>query len=101
MIILFKILFAARRVTRLQRRIVNGMDARIEEFPYLVWISILQGKHFCGGTIIGHKYVLTAAHCIINFKVTEPYQLMVFYGDDISHNSPYPTKFSNVSLETY
>lgn len=43
-------------------RIVGGEVATIQEFPYQVSVQ-LQGRHICGGAIIGIDTVLTAAHC--------------------------------------
>ena len=47
-------------------RIVGGPIVKsIKEFPYQVSI-ISGGHHFCGGALISHVHVLTAAHCIID-----------------------------------
>ncbi|XP_003700881.1 chymotrypsin-1-like [Megachile rotundata] len=44
-------------------QIVGGTDAPIGMFPYQV--SLRQyDRHFCGGSIISSRYVLTAAHCV-------------------------------------
>ena len=44
--------------------IVGGEDYSINQVPWQVSIQ-QQGSHFCGGTLIDKKTVLTAAHCCI------------------------------------
>lgn len=44
-------------------RIVGGERAKIEDFPYQVSLRS-NGNHVCGGSIIGDRYIITAAHCI-------------------------------------
>ncbi|CAL8129091.1 unnamed protein product [Orchesella dallaii] len=45
-------------------RIVGGVDARFNEFPWLAAI-VLKGTRqpFCGGALINDRFILTAAHC--------------------------------------
>ncbi|XP_049947645.1 trypsin-like [Schistocerca serialis cubense] len=50
-------------------RIVGGRNATIQEFPYQVSLQRKYaigdgGSHFCGGSIIDARHVLTAGHCL-------------------------------------
>lgn len=44
------------------RRIVNGLQVRPHEYP---WMALLLSKNkaVCGGSIINDYYILTAGHC--------------------------------------
>jgi len=45
-------------------KIIGGQSARISSFPYQVSIQTTRGQHFCGGSIISTRHILTAAHCV-------------------------------------
>ena len=47
-------------------RIIGGEDAELGDFPYVVSLQA-DGRHFCTGSLIDAKTVLTAAHCIAGF----------------------------------
>ncbi|CAF4799331.1 unnamed protein product [Pieris macdunnoughi] len=56
----------------LGNRIFGGRTAKLYEFPWMVLIAYKTrtGPQFqCGGTIINSKYILTAAHCVVDKKI--------------------------------
>ncbi|CAG9769368.1 unnamed protein product [Ceutorhynchus assimilis] len=44
-------------------RVINGTTAADGEFPYMVQIMDLFNYLYCGGTIIGDKWILTSVKC--------------------------------------
>jgi secreted trypsin-like serine protease len=59
-------------------RIVGGEKIKPGEFPWMVSLQY-NGQHYCAGTLINNKWVVTAAHCV-------------------DSNAPYPAK---VALGVY
>ena len=44
-------------------RIVGGEEATPHEYPFIVALHI-DGRYFCGGSILSENVVVTAAHCL-------------------------------------
>ncbi|EDW84349.1 uncharacterized protein Dwil_GK14090 [Drosophila willistoni] len=65
-------------------RITNGNHASEGQIPYIVGISLNSNGNWwwCGGSIIGHTWVLTAAHCTV-----EADEASLYYGA-INYEAP-------------
>merc|ERR1711936_954987 len=46
-------------------RIVGGAEVTpVDKYPWMVSLVGSSGNHFCGGTLVASKYVVSAAHCM-------------------------------------
>lgn len=74
-----------RYLDKKNKKIVGGEEAPAGKYPWQVslgvsWIAAPDDAHFCGGSILNNKWILTAAHCIDGLT---PDQIIVTAGTHI------------------
>ncbi|KAK6630616.1 hypothetical protein RUM43_014601 [Polyplax serrata] len=63
-----------------QERIVGGQTAEVNEWPWAV-VLFNGGRQFCGGSLIDHEHILSAAHCVAHMTSWDVARLTVRLGD--------------------
>lgn len=63
-------LFALLEAKHLPGRIVGGSSISIESAPWQISLQYNK-RHICGGSIYSEAIIITAAHCVVDFKAEE------------------------------
>lgn len=77
LIIAFTVLTSASSIFSKQNRIIGGLNATQGQFPFFASLRSHDNEHFCGGTVISCRFIITAAHCSFN---KEPNDFFVVVG---------------------
>merc|ERR1711884_1028354 len=75
-----------------KHKIVNGVETEENEYPWQVGLA--SGSNYyasCGGSIIGSKSILTAAHCTARKNPGDIYVLVGAHNQNTVSNSDYKT----------
>jgi len=75
-------------------RIIGGKEAEPNQYPWQVAL-FTDDKYFCGGTLIGDQWVLTAGHCAAHSK------FQVIAGAHNWQNTAEPHRQDIISYEAY
>ncbi|XP_012252741.2 proclotting enzyme isoform X2 [Athalia rosae] len=57
--------------TKSRMRIVGGRPADPQEWPWIAALLREHSTHYCGGVLVTDRHVLTAAHCVYQYKTRE------------------------------
>uniref|UniRef100_A0A8C9DJY8 Plasma kallikrein n=1 Tax=Prolemur simus TaxID=1328070 RepID=A0A8C9DJY8_PROSS len=78
--------------TKTNARIVGGTNSSWGEWPWQVSLQVQLGsrRHMCGGSIIGHQWVLTAAHCFVGLPLPDVWRIYsgILNLSDITKETP-------------
>lgn len=74
--------------------IVGGTPASTAQYGYVVYLADRTGFQYCGGTLVTHLKVVTAAHCVVGDK---PANVLVVAGrDDKRSNAGLVSKVTRI-----
>ncbi|XP_063291834.1 transmembrane protease serine 5 [Pelobates fuscus] len=66
-------------------RIIGGSDVALGRWPWQVSLY-LNNRHVCGGSIVAHQWIITAAHCVHNYRSPQLSSWSIYSGM-VSHSS--------------
>ena len=84
-------------------RVVGGMEAAVNEWPWQVALRLVKDKNItCGGALVSPDWVVTAAHCLQSIPNTDVFYVTVGdYTRDESSVNPFRVAVSVVQMVTH
>ncbi|XDV32502.1 hypothetical protein PO909_003297 [Leuciscus waleckii] len=78
-------------------RIIGGVEATLGRWPWQVSLYY-SNRHICGGSIITHQWIVTAAHCVHNYRLPQVSSWVVYAGI-ITSNSAKLAEYQGFAVE--
>ncbi|XP_071768959.1 transmembrane protease serine 5 [Centroberyx gerrardi] len=78
-------------------RIIGGVEATLGRWPWQVSLYY-SNRHTCGGSIINSQWVVTAAHCVHNYRLPQVSSWVVYAGI-VTRSSAKMTQHTGYAVE--
>ncbi|XP_008307721.1 transmembrane protease serine 5 [Cynoglossus semilaevis] len=78
-------------------RIIGGVEAVLGRWPWQVSLYY-SNRHTCGGSIITSQWVVTAAHCVHNYRLPQVSSWVVYAGI-VTRSSAKATQYAGHAVE--
>lgn len=77
-------------VSEIVGRIIGGNEAEPDQFPYQISVRDADYGHFCGGSILSNRWIMTAQHCVGFYTYAEEVFIVAGTHRSVSGGDEYP-----------